>query len=149
MVKLIMPSIIMVGSILNILVILALSIPIMKRFGIQAEPWQPIRLWRLPRYILWIFLVVIGISFLIPMQTDTIVYTVFVNIFYILQLLVALQGISFLFFVCFQYNMPKGIVIIVTIFMFLNPSLSFLLKVLGIIDLGADWRRFFYRKQVK
>ncbi|WP_445489231.1 YybS family protein [Niallia sp. 03133] len=149
MLKLIFPSIMMIGSILNILAIQALSVPLIKRFGIQAEPWQPIRLWKLPRYILWIFLVVIGVSFLIPMQTDTIVYTVFVNIFYILQLLVALQGISFLYFLCFQYNVPKGIAIIASIFMFLNPSLSFLLRVLGIIDLGTDFRRFFYRKQVK
>ncbi|MGP7818861.1 YybS family protein [Niallia sp. 01092] len=148
MVKMIIPSIFVLGAIFTVLVIQAVSVPIIKRFGIKAEPWQPIRSWRLPRYILWIFLVVIGISFLIPEQEGSLAYIVFVNMYYILQLLLLLQGISFLFFVCFQYNVSKGIAIIVTIILFLNPTFSFLLKMLGVIDLGTDWRKFFHRKQV-
>ncbi|MFT8322499.1 MAG: YybS family protein [Bacillus sp. (in: firmicutes)] len=148
-IKFIIPSAIMIGSLLSVFVIQAVSVPIIKRFGIQTEPWLPIRLWRLPHYILWIFLGAIGISFFVPMEENTIMYTVFINVFYILQLLIVLQGISFLFFICFQYDVPKGITIIITIFLFLNPTFSFLLKILGIIDLGLDWRKFFYRKRMK
>ncbi|PKG24300.1 YybS family protein [Niallia nealsonii] len=140
--KKMVPSIAIIGSIVNIFVIQAISIPIIKRFGIKAESWQPIRMWRLPRAILWIFLGLIVLSF-VSIEKDTLIYTVFLNAFYILQLLIMIQGISFLFFIFFQYNLPKGIAIVLTIFMLINPTFSFLLRVLGVIDIGTNWREFF------
>lgn len=144
MLKQMVPSIAIVGSVANVFIIQAVSVTIIKRFGIKAEAWQPIRKWKLPRAILWIFLGVILLSF-VSIEKDTLAYTTFLNTFYILQLLIMVQGISFLFFVFFQYKLPKGIAIVLTIFMLINPTFSFLLRILGVIDIGTNWRKFFRR----
>jgi len=140
--KKMVPTIAIIGSIINIFIIQAVSLPIIKRFGIKAEAWQPIQMWRLPRAVLWIFLGLIACSF-ISIEKDTIIYTLFLNAFYMMQLLIMVQGISFLFFIFFQYKLPKGIAIVLTIFMLINPTFSFLLRILGVIDIGTNWREFF------
>ncbi|QOR66645.1 YybS family protein [Cytobacillus suaedae] len=115
------------------------SIPFLKRLKVTIESWPPFRELRLPRSLLWYYLIVMLLMF-IEFEVGTFGYTAVINLFYILQLLMMVQGFSFVFYYCFQKGISKAVPILILVFSLFIPILLYIIRILGIIDLGFQMR---------
>jgi uncharacterized protein YybS (DUF2232 family) len=83
---------------------------------------------------------VIANSLLHPVE-GTYLYSVIVNLTYILQMFMFFQGLTFIFYFFYQRGMPKSIPLIIFLFSLTSPNFLYIIGILGIIDLGFDLRR--------
>ncbi len=135
------PSLFVLASLFAVILIELVSFPVVKRFGVKVESWKPFREIVFPKSILWYYLVTILASFAIKPEEGSYWFLALVNISFILQLLMVLQGLSFIFYICYKKGMSKGIPIIATVFTFILPIFLYIVRILGIIDLGFDLRK--------
>ncbi|MEH7558544.1 DUF2232 domain-containing protein, partial [Priestia megaterium] len=74
-------------------------------------------------------------------EQGTFMYVAIINIVMGLQMLVVLQGISFIFYFSHQKGYAKAIPIVVTILALIIPIILQIVRILGIIDLGFNLRK--------
>ncbi|WP_412969959.1 YybS family protein [Fredinandcohnia sp. 179-A 10B2 NHS] len=110
--------------------------PILKRLRVQMNPFPPFRDISFPKSIIWYYLLILLVSFM-ELEKGSFAYTAFLNFFFILQLFMVIQGLSFIYFYCHQKKISKAIPIVITI---LTPFLLYIIRILGIIDLGFQLR---------
>lgn len=90
----------------------------------------------MPIAVIWIFFITIILSFMDLDQGSTL-FTVFVNVEAICVFLLVIQGFSFVFFYMDHKNIHQSVPIIIVICtLFLPVILMFIIRILGIIDLG-------------
>jgi uncharacterized protein YybS (DUF2232 family) len=70
-----------------------------------------------------------------------------INMTYILQFLMILQGYTFMFYYFDKKGFSKAISITIAIVSFLIPIFLYIVGILGIIDLGFDLRKGFNKKE--
>jgi uncharacterized protein YybS (DUF2232 family) len=127
------------ASVLAYLTILV-SIPILKRLRIEVGAWPPFRNIVFPKSLLWYYLIAVIATFF-PIEKGTFVYIAILNIYYLLQILMIIQGFSFIYYVSHQQGLARGIVSVFTIISFMIPFFLYLIAILGIIDLGFELRK--------
>ena len=116
------------------------ALPILKRLNMPIGNWQPFRELVLPKSLLWYYLAVMLLLF-VPIEHGSFPYVALLNLFQILQLLMTIQGFSFVFYWMHHKKMGrKGAIAIVVLSLFF-PFLLHLVRILGIIDLGFDLRK--------
>ena len=135
------PSLFVTTALFAVILIEVVSFPIVKRFGVNLAPWKPFRELSLPKSILWYYLITILATFIMKPEEGTYWFTAVVNIAFILQLFMVIQGLSFIYFLCYQKGIAKAVPIIATILTFLLPFFLSIVRILGIIDLGFDLRK--------
>ncbi|MFE8697662.1 YybS family protein [Cytobacillus sp. FJAT-53684] len=141
MVESLTPSLFVLTSIFAVFLIEVVSFPIVKRFGVTVDQRKPFRELVLPKSILWYYLLTILASFVFnPVEGDY-WYLALVNISFILQLCMVIQGLSFIYYICHLKGVSKTIPIIATVSIFLLPILLSIVRILGIIDLGFGLRK--------
>jgi uncharacterized protein YybS (DUF2232 family) len=139
MAPLMIPTVIVLVSVLLAFITQLISTPVLKRLGFQIEKWPPFRTLRLPRSLIWYYLLVM-ILMIVPMDQNSTLFLGVFNLFYILQLLMVLQGLSFIFHYCYHKNIAKGIPITILILTLFLPFLLYIVRIIGIIDLGFNIR---------
>ena len=135
------PSLFVTTALLLVFIIEVVSSPIVKRFGVNLPPWKPFREITLPKSILWYYLFTILGTFLLKPEEGTYWFMALVNIGFILQLFMVIQGLSFIYFICHEKGISKAVPIIATILTFLLPFFLSIVRILGIIDLGFDLKK--------
>jgi uncharacterized protein YybS (DUF2232 family) len=120
-----------------------INFPILKKLGIEVPVFKPFREWMLPKSILWYYLIVLVVSMIAQPEQGTYLYTAVMNVLYVLQTLMAVQGLSFLYFLGHLKGWSKGILVLITI---ISIPLLYLVRILGIIDLGFNLRQRLQRK---
>ncbi|WP_409290860.1 YybS family protein [Peribacillus sp. SCS-37] len=140
------PSLFVVTSMVMVILILLAVTPIIKRLGRIGIKWPPIRNLQLPKSILWYYLIVLILSFFIDVSQKDTIYMVIVNILYVLQLLLLLQGYSLLFFYSRLKGWPKALTWFIVILSFLVPIFHYAVRILGIMDLGFKLRETLSKK---
>ena len=113
---------------------------ILKRFKYEVKSLPPIRNWSFPKSLLWYYLIV-TIIFMTGPEQGTILFIITINLFKVLEIIMTIQGFSFIFFY-FHINkrtltMPV-VIVIISLFM---PFLLNIIRILGIIDLGFNLRK--------
>lgn len=141
--KTLTPSILVFSSFFTVLVILLVQYPILKRLKLEIPEWAPFRQLQLPKSLLWYYLFTLIFMLVLDMEEGTYLYNALLNLYFLLQILLIVQGLSFIYFYGYVKKWPKAIPIIITI---LSPILSLLLRILGIIDLGFNLRGHLERK---
>lgn len=131
-----LPSTFVIGAIFLAFITQVVARPIVKRLKLSMEPLPKFRNIRLPRSIIWYYLLIL-IAMYFNLQEGSFAYSAVINCFYILHLLMLIQGLSFIYFYCFQKGISKAIPIVIT---FLSPLLLYIIVFLGIIDLGFNLR---------
>lgn len=147
MIETLLPSALILGSILTAFIIQWVCFPIAKRFGIKVQPWGKFSSLSLPRSLLWYLLIATGANVLLKPDEGTFFFSVLANAVYILGTFMVLQGLSFLFFIFEQKSVPKGLRILTVILAFMIPSVRYIIMILGIVDLGFDFRKRFANKE--
>ncbi|MFC4713723.1 YybS family protein [Planococcus dechangensis] len=137
-----MPTLLVLSVFTMVWLLLLVFLPILKRLGIDVPKFPPFREMRLPKSVLWYYLIVILVSLLSDFEQGTMAYLIFANASMLLQFLLFLQGVSFYHFYVHQEGWPRWVTVIVTIFAF--PLQSFT-SIIGILDLGFDIRGWIKR----
>ncbi len=110
--------------------------PVLVRLQVKLNPFPPFREITFPKSILWYYLLILLLSF-VGLEKGTFGYTAFLNLFFVLQLLMVIQGLSLIYYFCHQKRVSKVVPIVLTI---LTPFLLYIIRILGIIDLGFQLR---------
>jgi len=141
------PSMFVMASFLLVFVIQLASFPFLKRFGIDVPKWRPFRDLALPKSILWYYLLTMLAAMLMRPEEGTYWFWVIANLSFILQMLMVLQGLSFIFYITHAKGYPKALPIVITVLLFLLPFILYIVRILGIIDLGFDLRKRLVEKK--
>ncbi|GAA5416532.1 hypothetical protein Pryu01_01567 [Paraliobacillus ryukyuensis] len=107
--------------------------------GNRNLAFPPFRTFKLPKSVIWIFLIAIVCSWF--SDPTSAFATGVLNVTNIIGILLTLQGVSFLFFYFYQKRISKAVPILIVIFgiIFLPVGL-YMTRILGIIDVGMDLR---------
>ena len=146
MIETLTPSLFVMTSIVAVLLIELVSFPIVKRFGVNLQQRTSLKELTLPKSILWYYLVIMLASFILKPEEGDYWYLALINLSFILQLCMVVQGIAFLFYICDMKGIHKAVPIIATVFTFFPPILLPIVRILGIIDLGFELRKRFESK---
>lgn len=141
------PSALIFASILSSFITQWICFPIAKRFGVNVQPWGSFRNLVLPKSLLWYYLIALGMMLLFHPQEGTYLYSVLINARYILETFIMLQGLALLFFIFHQKSVAKGLAVLVVILTFMIPIVRYIIMLLGITDLGFDFRKRFEIKE--
>lgn len=137
----ILPSLLVMASFMAVFITQLVSFPFLKRFGIKLPKWSPFRELSLPKSVLWYYLISILAAFIVRPEEGTYWFMVIANLSFILQMLMILQGLAFLFYITHVKGYPKAMPIIIMILMLFIPFVLYIVRILGIIDLGFEWRK--------
>jgi uncharacterized protein YybS (DUF2232 family) len=140
------PSIFVVASFMVVFIILLISIPILKRFGVSLSDWKPFSELTLPKSLLWYYLISMIASMAINPTEGSYWHLALTNLVFILQFCMIIQGISFIFYFFKLKGFPKGLAVTVAIFSLILPFLLSIVRILGIIDLGFNLRQRLEKK---
>lgn len=146
MLEMTMPSSITIGVFALAFIMIAVILPILKRLKVDVPKFAPFRDMRLPRAILWYYLIVLSINLFIQPEFGTAFYVVILNLSMILWVLLTLQGISFIHYTIDAFNYPIFLKILATILAI--PLYSFVVLI-GIMDLGFNLRDWVKEKSEK
>lgn len=141
MIEVLMPSMFVLSSFLIVFLLQLASFPFMKRFGIKVPGWRPLRELNLPKSILWYYLITMIVALVMQPVQGSYWFWVISNLTFILQMLMVLQGIAFIFYFTKIKRYPKAVPIIVVVLVFLLPFVLYIVRILGIMDLGFDLRK--------
>lgn len=141
MIEVLMPSMFVMSSFMIVFLFQLVSFPFLKRFGIKMPTWRPFRDLNLPKSILWYYLITMIAALIMQPEKGTYWFWVISNLSLILQMLMVLQGLSLVFYFTHKKGYPKAVPIIVTVMVFLLPFVLYIVRILGIIDLGFDLRK--------
>ncbi|NRG43866.1 YybS family protein [Bacillus sp. CRN 9] len=135
------PSILVMMSLSTAFIIQLIAFPIVKRFGVEVTKWNSFADLTFPKSILWYYLITIFATLMMNPEEGTFWYMALLNLSFILQMLMVIQGLSFVFFFSRLKGWPKAapvIILILTVFM---PIFLYIIRILGIIDIGFDLRK--------
>ncbi|MEH7096448.1 YybS family protein [Neobacillus vireti] len=121
--------------------------PIAKRFGITVPSWGKFRNLRLPKSLLWYYLAALGGYLLFHPQEGTYLYLALINARFVLELFLLVQGLACLFYIFHQRSIGKGLAVFIVILSFILPIVHYIIMILGITDLGFDFRNRFVKKE--
>ena len=141
-----MPSSITIAVFALAFIMIAVMLPVLKRLKVEVPKFAPFRDMRLPRAILWYYLIVLSINLFVQPDLGTALYVVILNLSMILWVLLTLQGISFIHYLIDTFNGPKFLKVLATIMAI--PLYSFVVLI-GIVDLGFNLRDIVKAKSEK
>ncbi|WP_225340575.1 YybS family protein [Lysinibacillus capsici] len=136
-IELTMPATITISAFFAAFIIITVNLPALKRLGVDVPKFAPFQNMRLPRSILWYYMIVLCINLFMRPEGGSTLDIIVLNVSYILWLLLILQGISFIHYFISKKGMPNGVKWVATL---LAIPLSSFMILLGIVDLGFDVR---------
>lgn len=142
------PSILVIVGLIYALIVEWIGLPVLRKLGVDAPHWVPFRNWKVPKSVIWFFLIALLLGQTGLLTDGSPLMLVTINITFIMEMLLAVQGMSFIFFAFHHWRLPLIIPILIAV---VTIALSFLLlqavTILGIIDLGFDLRRRMLKKK--
>lgn len=112
---------------------------VLRRLKLEVSPLLPFRDWSLPKSIIWYYLIVIFMQFM-DLEKGSFLFIAIFNMVGLLQILLLIQGLSFLFYYSHVKKKPKWLPITGVLIVIILYPLQELIRILGIIDLGFDLR---------
>jgi uncharacterized protein YybS (DUF2232 family) len=141
--EVLIPTVFLTTAFVIMFIIISVNFPLLKKLGVQSAKFPPFRNWKLPQSIVWYYLITLILMIILKPGIGTYLHWSLYNLFYVLQLLLVVQGFSFIYFFAHLKKWPKGLLILITVLSF--PLVNFV-RILGIIDLGFDLRQRLQRK---
>lgn len=140
----IVPAAITITLTLGALILLMINLPILKRLGLAVPRFSKFKHLRLPKAVLWYYLIVLIVTLFVEPAEGTTLYIIVLNFSVVLWLLLTLQGVSFLFFLIEEKKLPKVLKGVTAILAY--PLYSIILLI-GVLDLGFNMREFISSKK--
>ena len=127
-------------------VLIALNLPMLKRLKVEVPKFAAFKNLRLPRAVLWYYLLVLCINLFVNPEVGSMIYILTINLSMILWVLLTIQGISLIHFYLDENGLPAFLKVMATIIAI--PLYSFVI-LLGILDLGFNVRGFITERTKK
>jgi len=140
MIPMMIPSMLVISAMVMAYIFILASQPFIKRFSDKVVKWPLFRELRLPKSILWYYLITLVATFFMNTDDHSYVNMAILNLMFILQLFILLQGFSLIFYISYVRGWGKFVPILITIVSLLNPIFLTIVRILGIIDLGFPFR---------
>jgi len=119
-----------------------LSRRLLNRYGETIPGFKPVREWMLPRSLVWYYIIA-TIMQLFVKDTGSLFFTLVINLMPLLTFAFAVQGIAFLFYIAHSRTMPiVGIILVLFV-----PMASFMISLLGVLDVAFPIRERITRKK--
>ncbi len=100
------------------------------------------RSFNLPKIFLWIYFFMLLISFLVMGDYSSLASVIIWNVYHLTGILMALQGLAFVFFYSHVKKQSLALPVISILFIIFFPFMGlYLIRILGIIDLGFELRK--------
>ncbi|WP_342542590.1 DUF2232 domain-containing protein [Paenisporosarcina sp. FSL H8-0542] len=142
----VMPTLLILGIFCFVFVFINIQLPVLRKLGLDVPKFPAIRHMRLPKSILWYYMIVMVVTLFVELTQGTFAFMVLANVTMMLRVMLTLQGISFIHFYIHEKGWPKWVAIVATFLAFPLQSLTVLL---GIFDLGFNIRSFVKDKNKK
>lgn len=139
MLKLYFPSILIINSIFLGFVNYWIGYGLHKRLGSKPRPFPPLSELRFPRSIIYYYVVALGLALLQAFLKLEWLKMSVLNILPVLDLILSVQGVLFVFFFAKQRKMGKGLPILSIVLLFI-PTFTYILKIIGVVDLALNIR---------
>lgn len=134
------PALIILSAIFMAFIVQWISYKIINRLERKELRFPPFRNLKLPTSIIWLYFVVILLSFL-NLESEGMFGIGVQNALIVLEMLLVIQGFSFIFFFADYKKVSVAIPIISVVVTFLMPIiLLYFVRLLGIIDIGFNLR---------
>ncbi|MDT8862810.1 DUF2232 domain-containing protein [Alkalihalobacillus sp. MEB130] len=117
-----------------------LSYYLLKRLGHEVHSLPPFREWRFPRSFLWYYLIVMILA-MVGAEEGTMMFLIIWNLFPLLEVIIAVQGFAVIFYYFYKKKVTAVVPIIILVAGVLLPPLLYIIRIIGIIDLGFDLRK--------
>lgn len=137
------PASITLAVLLLSLLLITVNLPLLKRFKIDVPKFSKFSEMRLPRAVLWYYLIILVINLFVRPGTESTLAIIMLNVSLILWVLLTLQGIAFIHYALDAYKQPKFLKVLSTFVAI--PFYSFVILI-GIIDLGFNVREYIQEK---
>lgn len=123
------------------------SYKIIRRLDNKEIKFPPFLHLRFPVSLIWVYFFALIITLIVSEQSN-IFHLAAENLLVLTGVLMAIQGFSFIFYYAHHKNMSKAIPILIVVLTILFPMLFFyLVRILGIIDLGFGLRDRLSKKE--
>ncbi|ARI75552.1 YybS family protein [Halobacillus mangrovi] len=137
----IVPSILAITGISFAIVSQWLTYKLINRIENKKFKFATFRNFRLPTSVLWYYFVAMIVHY-VTIEGNGIFYLAAINVFTLTGILIALQGFSFIFFYAHMKKWSKAIPAVAIVLSLLLPQiLLYLVRILGIIDIGFPLRK--------
>jgi uncharacterized protein YybS (DUF2232 family) len=136
-----MPSLFVMASFMIVFFIQLICFPLLKRFGVKVPSWMPIRDMSLPKSLLWYYLISLIATMFLQPEVGSYWHWALTNLVFILQFFMLLQGYTFIAYYSYRKGYPKAVLIVTIVLSILIPLILYIIRILGIIDLGFDLRK--------
>ena len=123
----------------------AISRRLLTAQGIEVRMMKPIKTWRLPRSLIWYYLITLILKMIVGMNTENFLYVILLNLTPIVDLALIVQGIAFLYFWADHKKWPKFLPVLFVIAALFVPFVAVILKFVGIIDIAFPLRQMVTR----
>lgn len=94
----------------------------------------PVRTWKLPKSLVWYFLIVMILDFTIPANPDSFLVMIVINLFPLLNLAFVVQAISFLLYFVHVKRKGKAWPALAIVLMIVVPTTQYIFSLLGLFD---------------
>ncbi|MBS4026528.1 MAG: YybS family protein [Clostridia bacterium] len=139
---LVIPGILVSGSLLTALVNFLVVRLILKRTGFEVKPIPPFREWQLPWYFIWGIIGGLGMMLLGDYFNITLINRIGINILYIYFPILLISGLAVVTFYYHQIKLARWIKIVIIVLMVMYlPFAVMLLATMGLFDPVFNYRR--------
>ncbi|BAB07751.1 YybS family protein [Halalkalibacterium halodurans] len=134
------PAMVVICGTLLAAVTQLVAAPILKRLRHEVKPLPPFRTWSFPRSFLFYYLAVV-VLFMIGFEEGSMPYIAVWNLLPVLEIIMAIQGFAVIFAYFHTKGVAKAVPVIIMILCIIVTPLLYLVRIIGIIDLGFDLRK--------
>lgn len=134
-----LPSYFIGAMFITAFVYVVINLSVLKKLKLDVPKFSKFMDFRLPKVVLWYYLIVSIFTLFVAFEVGTFGYLLFVNALLILRVLLFLQGISLVHYYFHVQGWPKWSVVFATILAI--PLFTFTI-ILGVLDLGFNLRAF-------
>ncbi|SFL74353.1 Uncharacterized conserved protein YybS, DUF2232 family [Gracilibacillus orientalis] len=115
---------------------------VMNKVQQERYYFPPFRSFNLPKIILWLYFIMLLISFFAAGDYSTRSSVIIWNVYHLTGILMAIQGLAFVFFYTHAKKRSLALPVISILFIIFFPFMGlYLIRILGIIDLGFELRK--------
>lgn len=134
-----LPMLLLLGAFLFAIITHGLARWGLRRSGIEVPGLAQAKTWRLPRSLVWYYLVAYIISFAVPADGDGFGTIVVANLVPVLRFAFVIQAIGFFFFLADVKRWHKSVPVLLAVPVVLFPPLY----LIGLLDVAFPLRRYF------
>jgi uncharacterized protein YybS (DUF2232 family) len=120
----------------------------LRRLGHDVQTLPAFRDWQFPKAFLWYYLIVLILA-MVGAEEGTTMFLIIWNLLPLLEIVIAVQGFAVIFYYFHQKKTAKAVPILIVVAAILIPPLLYIVRILGIIDLGFDLRKRITTSQKK